>query len=146
MALLEDTVAKRLPHVHDGQAYFAAFFRAKPGKELVQAGFGAILAAEPNRTAPLQVADHDAVLVSLGDGDLVDADHPRRRFADPAELLPHVLLVQLLDGVPVEEEFLGHLLDRGLATAPAHEEGKAFGVERVVGEPVQAFVFHGLAP
>ena len=28
-----------------------------------------------------------------------------------AELLGHVLLVQFLDGVPIEEQFLGHLLD-----------------------------------
>ena len=140
--LLEGGVAERLPHVHDRQADFAAFLRAEPGEELVQARLGAVLAAEPDGPAPFQVADHDAVLVSLGDGDLVDADDPGSRAARPAELLPHVLLVQFLDGVPIEEQFLGHLLDGGLAAASADEEGEPLGVQRVVGQPVQPFVLH----
>ena len=146
VALLEGGVAERLPHVHDRHADFAAFFRAQPGKELVQAGLGTVHAAEPDGTTTLQVADDDAVLVPLGDGDFVDADDPRGRGADPAKLLAHVLLVQLLDGVPIEEEFLGHLLDGRLATATAHEEGEPLGVERVVGQPVEAFVLHAATP
>src|SRR5262249_13732484 len=138
--------AERLPHVHNRQTDFAAFGGAQPGEELVQALLGAVLAAEPDGPAPVQVADHDAVLVALADADLVDADHPGSGVAGPAELFAHVLLVQLLDGVPVEEEFLGHVLDGSLATAPAHEEGEPLGVQRVVGEPVPPFALHAPAP
>jgi hypothetical protein len=146
VAFFEGRVAERLPHVHDGQADFAAFFRTQPGKELVEAGLGAVLAAEPNGTTSLQVADHDAVLVTLGNGNLVDAKHPRSRFAGTSELLAHVLLVQLLDGVPIEEEFFGYFFDGGLSTATAHEEGEPLGIERIVGEPVEPFPFHAAAP
>src|SRR5262249_37980697 len=93
-----------------------------------------------------QVADHDAVLMPLGDGDLVDTNDPRRGVAGSLELHPHVLLVQLLDGMPIEEQFLGYLLDRGFAAAPAHEEGEPLGVQGVVGEPVELFAFHATAP
>jgi hypothetical protein len=120
--------------------------RAKPGEELVQAGLGPVRAAEPDGATALQVADHDAVFVALGDGDFVDADDPGRRGSRPAELLVHVLLVQFLDGVPIEEEFFGHLLDGCLATAAAHAEGEALGVQRIVGQPVQAFGFHAPTP
>ena len=104
------------------------------------------MAAEPNGTATLQVADHDPILVSLGNGDLVDADHPRSRVASAAELLAHVLLVELLDGMPIEVEFLGHFLDGGLTTASAHEEGKSLGIQRIVGQPLQPLGFHGATP
>src|SRR5438874_2823489 len=132
--------------VHDGQADFAAFFRAEPGEELVQARFGAVLAPEPNGPAPFQIADHDAVLVSLGDGDLVDADHPGSGTPCPTQLFAHVLLVQLLDGIPIEVQFLGHFLEGGRAATSAHEEGEPLGVERIVGQPVQLFVLHAATP
>ncbi len=142
VAFLEGRVAERWPHVHDRQTDLAAFSRAEPGEELVQARFGAVLAAEPDGPAPLQVADDDAVSVPLGNGDLVDANDTGSRRASPSELLPHVLLIQLLDGVPIEEEFLGHLLEGGVATASANQEGEPLGVQRVVGEPVQPLVLH----
>ena len=82
----------------------------------------------------------------LGDGDLVDADDPRRGAAGPAELLAHVLLVQLLDGMPVEVQFLGDRLDGALPAASAHVEGEPLGVERVVGQPVQPLALHAAAP
>src|SRR5262249_42172382 len=119
---------------------------AQPGIERVQAGLGAVLAPEPDGAAALQVADHDAVLVSLGNGDLVDAEDPGSGVAGPAELLAHILLVEFLDRVPIEQEFLGHFLDGGFATPSAQEEGKALGVQRVVGEPVQPFALHAPAP
>src|SRR5262245_56760749 len=144
--LLARGVAERLPHVHHRQANLAAFLGAQPGEELVQARLGAVRAAEPDGPAPLQVADHDAVLMPLGDGDLIDADDAGRRHASPAELFAHVLLVQLLDGVPIEEEFLGHGLDRRVATALADEEGEPLGVQRVVGGPVEPFALHPATP
>ena len=146
VALLEGGLAEGLPHVHDGHADLAAFLGAEPGEELVQARLGAVLAAEPDRASPLQVADHDAVAVPLADGDLVDADDPRRGATRPAELLPHVLLVQLLDGVPVEVQFLGDRLDGALPAPPPDIEGEPPGVERVVRRPVEPFALHASAP
>jgi hypothetical protein len=125
---------------------FRHLFRAEPGEELVQARLRAVLAAEPDRPPSLQVADHDAVTVPLADGDLVDADDPRRRAARPTELLPHVLLVQLLHGVPVEVQLLGDRLDGALPASPPDVEGEPPGVERVVRQPVQPFAFHAATP
>jgi hypothetical protein len=146
MGLLEGGGAERLPHVHDGKPEFARFFGAKPGKELVHARLGAILAAEPNGPAADQVADHDAVAVPFADGDFVDADSPGRRLAGAAKLLVHVLLVQLLDRVPIQEQVLRHRLDRRVPAASSHEDGETLGVERIVGQPVQTFGLHGAAP
>jgi hypothetical protein len=145
VAVLECRGAKGLPHIHDGDADFARFYRAQPGVERVHALLGAVFAAEPDRPTADQVADDNSVAVPLADGDLVDADGPGGGRAGAAELLPHVLLVQVFDRVPVEVQFLGHLLDGGGSAAPAHEEGKALGVQRVVGQPIEALGFHGLA-
>src|SRR4051794_5341803 len=142
VALLEGGVAERLPHVHDGQADLSALLRAEPGVELVQARLGAVLATEPDRPATLQVADDDAVAVALADGDLVDADDPRSGAACPAELLPHVLLVQLLDGVPLQVQLLGDGLYGALPAPPADVEGESLGVQRIVRQPVQALALH----
>jgi hypothetical protein len=135
-----------LPHVHDRQADFLAFFKAEPDEELIQTLCGAVLAAEPDGAAAFQIADHNAVLVSLGDGDLVDANDPRSGVAHPSELLAHVLLVQFLDGVPIEVQFLGHFLNGGRAATSAHEEGEPLGIQRVVGEPVEPFALHASTP
>ena len=124
-----------------------AFLGAEPGEELVQARLGAVLAAEPDGPAPLQVADHDAVAGAAWP--MAISSMPMTRGAGqpgPAELLPHVLLVQLLDGVPVEVQFLGHRLDGALPAAPPDEEGEPLGVERVVGQPVQPFALHAATP
>ena len=99
-------------------------------------------AAEPDRPVPLQVADHDAVGVSLADRDLVDADRRRRRHPCSSELLLHVLLVEFLDRPPIQGQLAGDVLDRRGPTAPAHEEGKALGVEGVVREPRQLLLLH----
>ena len=123
-----------------------AFLRAEPGKELVQARLGAVLAAEPDRSPPFQIADDDAVAVPLADGDLVDADDPWSGAAGPAELFLHVLLVQLLDGMPVEVQLLGNRPDGALPAAPPHVEGEPFGVERVVRQPLQLFALHAATP
>jgi hypothetical protein len=42
----------------------------------------------------------------------------------PARPGPHVLLVEFLDCLPVEVEFLGDLLDRRLPAAPSNEVSK----------------------
>ena len=57
----------------------------------------------------------------------------------------HVLLRQRLDGLPVEVELLGDILDRGLPAATPDVVGEALGVKRVVGEEVELFAFHSAA-
>ena len=78
---------------------------------------GARLASErsspPNQIGRprTQIAHHDPIGVALADRDLVDADHLWARAARSRELRLHVLLLQLLDRVPVQMQFLGHVLD-----------------------------------
>src|SRR5712692_7351551 len=108
----------------------------------IHARFGAILPAEPDRPVPLQIADHDAVGVPLADRDLVDADRAWRWRPCSLELLLHVLLVEFLDGAPIQVQLAGDVLDRRGPTAPAHKERKALGVEGVVGEPRQLLLLH----
>src|SRR5215207_5198429 len=134
--------AERFPHVHDGKANARALPLAKPGVEPAHARLRAVLAAEPDRPAAHQVADHDPVGVTLADRDLVDPNHlwtgrPRAR-----ELGLHVLHLQRLDRVPVQRQFLRHILDRRLPAAPAHIISKALGVERIVRQKIQPLPFH----
>ena len=138
-------VAKRLPHVHDRQADLAGLLFPDKSVEPVHARLGAILAAEPDRPMPFQIADHDAVGVSLADRQLVDADHLRSRRTGTRELCAHVLLVEFLDGVPVEREFGGQILDRLRPAAPTDVGREPPGVERVAGQPIEPFALHGAA-
>jgi hypothetical protein len=146
VALLERGIAEGLPHVHDGHTDLPAFLGAEPGEELVQARLGTVLAAEPDRSPPLQVADDDAVAVPLADGDLVDPDEPWRGAPGPAELFLHVLLVEFLDRMPVQVQFLGDRPDGALAAAPPDVEGEPLGVERVIRQPLQPLALHAATP
>jgi hypothetical protein len=145
-SVLEGRIAKALPHVHHREADFPRLFRAQPGVELIEAGFGAVVAAEPNRPAAVEVADHDPVRVPSADADLVDADDARRRVFHASQLLGHVLRLERLDCVPIEVELLGHRLDGAVAAAPAHKEREPFGVKRIVGDPVEPFSLHAATP
>jgi len=83
--------------------------------------------------------------MTLANGDFVDADDTRRRRSCPLELLPHVLFIEVSDRVPIEVKLLGNIGDgRGSAMA-SDLDCEASGEVRVVGEPVEAFAFHGLA-
>src|SRR4051812_42336972 len=73
-----------------------------------------ILASERSSTEPdwpgtHQIAHHDAIGVALANRDLVHADYLGRWLARSIELRLHILLVQLLDRVPVQMKFLGHV-------------------------------------
>lgn len=74
--------------------------------------------------------------MALADRDFVDADRPGAGPAGTFELLGHILLVQRLDGLPVELEFLGDIADRRPSAALSHVSGKPFRVERVARQPV----------
>ena len=138
-------IAKRFPHVHDGQPDMLSFPLAQPLVELRHARLGAILTAEPDRTAANEVAHHDPIGMALADRDFVDADHLRPWPPRLGELRAHVLLLQLLDAVPTQVQFRGDVLDRGTATAPAHVVGKPLGVQRTVGQQRQTLALHRVA-
>src|SRR5439155_10834436 len=79
---------------------------------------------------------------SLADGDLVDANDGRRGRASQTELLGHVLLVQVLDGLPIEVQLLGDGFDCAIPATLADIEGEPLRIERVVGQPVEVFGLH----
>lgn len=58
------------------------------------------------------------------------------------ELRAHVLLLQRLVRIPIEAEFLGNILDGGLATAPPHVVGKTLDIEGVVRQEVEPLALH----
>src|SRR5437879_1980382 len=64
---------------HHGEPDAPTLPLAKPLIALGNAGFRAIFAAKPDRALANEVADHDPILVTLADRDLVDADHHRPR-------------------------------------------------------------------
>jgi len=80
--------------------------------------------------------------VTFADRNLVNADHSRTRRARALELGLHVLHVQRLDCVPVQRQFLRHLLDRRPPAAPADKVSKALGVEWIVRQEVEPFALH----
>src|SRR5690606_35681559 len=89
------------------------------------------------------VADHDAVDVPLAYTDLIDADDARSWLTGTAQLLAHVLLLELLDRMPGEVQLLGDVLDGARAAAPANVEGKALGVTGIVGQQFEPLALHG---
>jgi len=91
---------------------------------------------------PFQIAGYYPVDAALADRDFVDADHLRPRLSRSAQLLAHVLFVEVFDRPPIQPGLFGDVLDRhGLATA-SYEEGEAFGIEWVVRQPVQRLLLH----
>jgi hypothetical protein len=62
------------------------------------------------------------------------------------ELRLHVLLVQLLDRTPGQQQLLGDLLDRAAAAAPTDVVRKSLGVERIVRQEMEALALHRPAP
>lgn len=67
------------------------------------------------------------------------------RAAVSRQLGTHVLLVQLLDAVPVQVQFLGDILDRRAATPATDAIGEPLRVVRVVGEEVEPLALHRAA-
>ena len=138
-------VAERFPHVHHRQFHAAGLFLADIRIKRRHAGLGTIRAAEPDRSLALEVADHDAVAVSLLHRDFVDAQVRGAGRAGLRQLRLHVLLLQRLHAVPVQVQFLGHRRDRFVAAASPDVVREALGVERTVRQEVQGLALHGLA-
>src|SRR5713101_8441680 len=108
--------AKRLPHVHHREANPRGFLGAEPCEELIQAGLGAVRAAEPDRTPANEIIDDDPIGVPFPDRHLVEADDLRPGRSGAPQLLAHVLLLELLDRVPLQMQLLGDVFDgRGAA-------------------------------
>src|SRR5262245_60258751 len=81
--------------------------------------------------------------MAFADGNLVDPNAPGSGRARPAQLLAHVLLVQLLDRLPVQAQFPCDIAQSGRATPPPDKEREAFGIERVGGQPGHLLLLHG---
>jgi hypothetical protein len=79
--------AKGLPPVHCGELDACRLWGTQRGKKEVPVGFGAALAAAPDWPSSVEVADDDAVVVPLPDGDLIHPDRPRRGQAGAGNLL-----------------------------------------------------------
>ena len=137
--------AKRFPHVHRRQADAFGPGFAEPIVELHHARLRPIHTAEPDRSTPNEVTDHDAVGMPFADRDLIDADGLGARRAHAGQLHAHVLLVQFLDRMPVQMQFLGDRLDRGAGAASTDVIGEPLRVQRIVGQEVQALALHGSA-
>jgi len=91
-----------------------------------------VLAAKPDRSSPFQIAYHDPLSVPFANRHLVSADHLGGGITRTRELRLHVLHFQLLNRVPVEVEFLGHVLDGRRATARRHTGGDMFSGKRLL--------------
>ena len=124
----------------------AVFFGTQRGKEEVHVGFGAALAADPDWPPSIEVADDDAVVVPLPDGNLVHADRPRRGQAGTGNLLLHVDPVEVLDRAVVEALRLGHGRVGHLAAECPHMPREALCEAWVRRQPVEALYEHATAP
>jgi len=143
MGSREGRGAKGLPPIPHRQAKARALFRSQPRIEYLHALLRPIAPTTPEDPPPHQVADDEAVRMPLADRTLVDADALGAGGARPAQLRAHVRLVQLLDGLPVQTQFPCDSAQRGRVTPPPDEEGEAFGLEGVVGQPGQLLLLHG---
>ena len=61
----------------------------------------------------------------LLDRDFIDADHARRGRSGKTQLLAHVNLVEVFDGMPVKAHQQRDITDRHRATQAADLHGKA---------------------
>jgi len=82
--------AKGLPPVPCSEWDACRLVGTQRGKDEVHVGLGAALAADPDGPPAVEVADTDAVVVALPDGDLVHPDRPRCGQAGTIYLLQQV--------------------------------------------------------
>jgi len=137
---------KGLPHIHRGELDACRLFGTQRGKEEVHVGFGAALAADPDGPPSIEVADDDAVVVPLPDGDLVHPDRARCGPAGAGDLPLHVDRVEVFDGAVVEALRLGHCRVGHLAAERAHVHGEALSEAWILGQPVEALYVHAATP
>ncbi|GJL70756.1 MAG: hypothetical protein NPIRA06_33910 [Nitrospirales bacterium] len=138
--------AEGLPHVHRGELDARRLLRAQGGEEEIHVGLGAALTADPDWTPSVEVADDDAVVVSLPDGDLVHTDCPRRGQAGTGDLLLHVDRVEVLDRAVVEALRLGYRRVGHLVAECPHMHREALSKARILRQPVEALYVHAATP
>lgn len=144
--VLLDRVEERPPHVHRRELDAAGLPHTQLFEEEVEIFLFASTAAHPDGPAAVEVADNDAVVVTLADRDLVNTDHAGRWHPCPSDLLPHVDLVEVLDRAVMQpldlaDGFVGHLSAQG---SYVHRE--ALRVARVLCQPVETLYEHSTAP
>ena len=143
--MLAGRIVEGRTHIHHCQADLSSLLFSEKSMEVVHAHILAVLPTKPDRSRPLQIADHHAIVVPLVHRDLVDRDDPRVRLAGALELLAHVLLVELLDRIPPQPQFLGYVLDRFAGTASAYVAGKAARGGCALEEKPQPLPLHCMA-
>ena len=94
----------------------------------------------------MQVADHNAIDVTLAGGDLVDPQRLGAKLGGALELHSHVAHLQALYRLPIEIHPLGDVLDRAGAAAAPDIAGKALGMQRVLQQEFQPLALHLPAP
>src|SRR5215467_1098689 len=92
-----------LPHIHDRQPDTFRASVAQKCEELIHALLGAILAPEPDRAPPLQVAHHNAVGMAFADRDLVITEGLGPMMTSTRDWRTHGLLRERFDGLPIEK-------------------------------------------
>jgi len=117
--------AKWLPHIHHGKPDFPTILLAEKGIEQIHVGFRAARAAEPYCAARNKIADDDAIGMSFLDRDFVNADDARLWISGHAQLLAHIDLVEIPDGMPMQIHQPRHILDRHHAAQAADLHGEA---------------------
>jgi hypothetical protein len=104
--------------------------------------FAAAFPTKPYRTFSFQIADDDPVHMPLLDRHFIDAYDVRRRMPATRQLRPHVDLIELLDGVPIEMHPTRHIRDRHGAAQPADLHRESQAVFRVVRQKSELLVLH----
>lgn len=138
-------VLKSFPHIHHREPNMLCFLGSKPCIESVHTLFRTVAATKPNGAVAFQVTHHNPVRVSFTDRQLINADDLRMWLGSATQLLAHVLLIQLLDCLPIQMQFLGNIGDRRGSAAFADIQSKALRVERIVRQKVEPFLSHFLA-
>lgn len=139
-------VPERLPHIHGRQFDSSTLFLTQRLEKQVDINLFAALTTDPDRTTPVQVTDDDPVVMSFANGDLINADGPRRWHSYQLNLLLHVELIETFHRAVVQALHLSNCLVRHIPAQLAYMHGKALGITRALRQPVKMFYMHAAAP
>ena len=89
-----------------------ALFLAQRLEKQVDISLLTALTADQDGALPIQVTDDDPVVMPLADGDLINADGPRRQQSCQINLLLHVEHIEILYRAVVQTLHLGDGLVR----------------------------------
>ena len=140
--ILRDRVPERLPYVHGGQFDAGALLLAQRLEKQVDVSLFATLTTDPDGPLPVQVTDDNPVVMSLVDGDLVNADGPGLWQLRQVNLFMHVELVEIFHRAVVQALYLGDGLVRHIPAQLVYMHGKALGIARILCQPVKMLYMH----